>query len=286
MDRSKTGGSKGLAGAKKTAARKKAPKRGSAETARATKKVGAKKDGSKKVGAKKSSQRGSKLPKRAGASKKSGSSASDTEKKAQPKPTAAPSTKTDARSRRRTSRLKAKTPEEREAWMLQADAATLRTLLDESYGSDVVHLLLDMRRARVKELLERMLPGRKRQLLPLIALYHYKVYLLDPLPQEVRATTNETLPNYYAVLGLPRDAWQEEIDEAYVLLSRAFASEVFAPTDRALAERSLTEIREAYTHLENAEVRQQSDRLLPNLNGLYPRRETCWLEGVKSVVSS
>jgi len=175
-------------------------------------------------------------------------------------------------------------PRARERFLNDAPIVELRSVLEISYASDLVNALIDLRHSTVKDFFERMVSGRRRLIALIATLYHYKVYLTDPVPLEVAATNGEKLPNYYAVLGLPRDAWPEEVDEAYKLLSRAFAPDSFPPADQALARKNLDEITEAFEQLHTPKRREVANGLLPSLNALYPRREACWLESVKGVM--
>ncbi len=140
-----------------------------------------------------------------------------------------------------------------------------------------------MRHSTVKDFLERMVVGRKRLVALIATLYHYKVYLTDPVPLEVAATNGERLPNYYAILGIPREADEEEIRTAHRLLSKAFSPEGFAPTQRKLAQERLEEIREAYEHL-TPKHRGETDRQLPSMQYLYPRRDQSWLGSARKVL--
>ena len=172
-----------------------------------------------------------------------------------------------------------------EGFFESATVAELREIVEESCSSDLVNVLLDLRRASVKAFFERVVGGRKRLVAPSIALYHYKVYLRDTVPLEVNATNGERLPNYYAILGVPRDATADEIEDAHKHLQRAFSSDLHAESDHGVNSERLAEIKDAFGNLKTETRREVTDRLLPNINYLYPRRDDYWLESVRQLLS-
>ncbi len=166
-----------------------------------------------------------------------------------------------------------------------APPSELRELFDAGFSSDLVNVLLDLKRSTVRTFFERAMVGRKRTLAPIVALYHYKLYLTNPLPLDLEATNGETHPNHYAILGVPRDASQEDLDEAHKLLSKAFSPESFAEDDRPAGELRRREIVAAFKALRTEENREDTDRLLPNMGYYYPKREDCWLEPVRQLLN-
>lgn len=68
--------------------------------------------------------------------------------------------------------------------------------------------------------------------------------------------------DYYAILGVPRDASQEEIKKAYRRLARQYHPDT-NPGNKA-AEEKFKEIQEAYEVLSNPETRAKYDRLGSN----------------------
>ena len=185
------------------------------------------------------------------------------------------------RSSRRTDALAQMEPRERAEHFRECSVGDLLKLFEHSYEGDLVNLLLDLKRSDVRTLFERLVAQRKRALAPAITLFHYKAYLLDPLPLNITGTDGEEIPNYYAILGLPREVPYEDLREAYRLLSRAFESANFAPARRKSGEESFKEITTAYEALKTAKRRAEADVLLPNISYLYPRRDQSWFEAVK-----
>jgi len=159
----------------------------------------------------------------------------------------------------------------------------LLVLFEESYPSDLVNILLDLKKAAVKNLFEHLGKLKKRAIAEVSTLYYYKEYLTNPLPLDLETETGSTVPNYYAILGVPRDVSQEDLREAHRLLSRAHEPAMFSPDRRAAGEERLGEINDAYNHLKNAERRQKADRILPNINYLYPRRDQSWMEALHRI---
>lgn len=67
--------------------------------------------------------------------------------------------------------------------------------------------------------------------------------------------------DYYAILGVSRDASAAEIKKAYRALARKHHPDKAAPTDRAAAEARIKEVNEAYAVLKDPEKRRKYDRL-------------------------
>jgi len=172
-----------------------------------------------------------------------------------------------------------------ESFLEAATLAELREVLEESSSAELVNVLLDLRRSIVKAFFERVVVGRKRVAAPAVTLYHYRIYLTNPHPLQVGATNGETLPNYYAILGVPRDASAAEIAEAHKLLTRALATDAPVADEQDVNEKRRQEIAEAFGILRNPKRRETADRLLPGINYLYPKRESFWLDAVRGFLN-
>jgi len=160
----------------------------------------------------------------------------------------------------------------------------LLQIFEESYAGDLVNILLDLKRAAVRQLFETIGKVRKRAIAEAATLFYYREYLTNPLPLKVGTEAGVAIPNYYAILGIPRDAADEDLKQAHKLLSRAHDPEIFSQPLRKLAEERLEEINDAFSNLKTREKRAKADRLLPNVNYLYPRREQSWLEAVTRLI--
>lgn len=71
--------------------------------------------------------------------------------------------------------------------------------------------------------------------------------------------------NYYAILGLPRSATQQEIKDAHHFFVKAFHPDKFAGSsgvERAQAEERTKAVNEAYQTLSNPVSRAEYDRQL------------------------
>lgn len=70
--------------------------------------------------------------------------------------------------------------------------------------------------------------------------------------------------DYYEVLGLPREATEKALKDAYRKLARRYHPDLqTAPADKKTAEEKFKELNEAYEVLGDSEKRQQYDRLGP-----------------------
>jgi len=156
----------------------------------------------------------------------------------------------------------------------------LLEVFDESYSADLVNLLLDLKKSAVKRFIDIVSAARKRAVLELATLYHYKEYLTNPLPLRVETESGQSIPNFYAILGVPREVSEDDLKTAYRLLVKAYSPEAFSPAMRKAGGDRLAEIHDAYGNLKSPQKRQKADRLLPNINYLYPRRDQSWLEAV------
>jgi hypothetical protein len=175
--------------------------------------------------------------------------------------------------------------DERSAFLARSTPADLLKIFEESHVADLVNILLDLKKSVVKRLFEVVAAERKKSLVEAAVLYHYKEYLTNPLPLRVETDTGARIPNYYAILGVPRDASDDDLKNAYRFLERAHAPEMFSAAMRKSGEERLKEIEEAYDNLKNPQRRARADRLLPNISYLYPRRDQSWFESVNRVLA-
>lgn len=227
----------------------------------------------KKTASKKSAAAGARTTAAKSGSKSPSARGSSRKKTARKRPKSKTSRHTDAWA--------ALTSEELERRFREMPPSEILDAFERSYTSEVVNVLLDLRRASVRQLFEALAGVRKRAIATIVTLYHYRVYLMNPLPLEVG---NERTPNYYAILGVPRDADAEDIRLAHRLLVKAHDIADFSPPMRAGGEERLAEIEDAYRHLHPETRRSQADQLLPNIHYLYPRRDHSWLEATLRIL--
>ena len=154
-------------------------------------------------------------------------------------------------------------------------------LFEESYPSDLVNLLLGLKRSTCRALFEMVTDHRRKAYLDTITLYYYKDYLTNPFPLELDATDGGSVPNYYAIVGMARDSSEDEIDEASKLLTRAFKPECFPPSDRKMGDVRYQEIKAAFDRLRSSKRREEVNRILPSINYFYPKRTESWLDMVQ-----
>ncbi len=157
-------------------------------------------------------------------------------------------------------------------------------LFDSSYPSELVNLLLGIKKSTCRRLFEVAVKHRKRAYLDVITLYYYKDYLTNPLPLTVEGIDRTSMQNYYAIVGMGRDASEEEINLASKLLIHAYQPESFPPAERKNGEIRYLEIKTAFDRLKNPRTRLDVDRLLPNVSYLYPRRDQSWPENVQRLM--
>ncbi len=171
--------------------------------------------------------------------------------------------------------------ESRGEFFSKSPVAELVAVVEESYASELVNLWLDLKKSVVRDMFQRVMNHRKRVLLPALTLYHYKEYLTNPLPLMVTGGDRERISNYYALVGLPREALPEDVKEAHKLLQLAYDQDGFAPTEREIAAERLKEINEAFAVLKNEKKRAEADARMPTMPYLYPGRDQSWLEAVR-----
>ena len=174
-------------------------------------------------------------------------------------------------------------PVQREAFLARKAPGELADLVESSYCGDLVNVLLDLRKNVVRRIFENVASVRKRVLPELVTLYYYKEYLTNPLPLKV-ATEDGDVPNYYAILGVPRKASEDDIKYAGRLLLKAYSDECFSTPFREVARERAGEIGDAVKHLKSPQLREAADRLLPSINYLYPRPEQSWFDSALRII--
>ena len=174
--------------------------------------------------------------------------------------------------------------DEQMRFLESAGAEKLLKIFQESHPADLVRVLLDLKRAVVKQLFELIAGAHKRAVAEAATLFYYKDYLTNPLPMKVNTETGIPIPNYYAILGVPREAVEQDLKAAHRLLAKAHEPDVFPPAMRKSGEERLKEINDAFQNLKTPEKRAKADRLLPNVHYLYPRRDQSWLDSVQRLI--
>jgi hypothetical protein len=180
--------------------------------------------------------------------------------------------------------LLAMSRDERNLYVENLSAEGTIAIFEESYGSDLVNILLDVKKSIVKHFFETIFTLRKKNVAETATLYYYKDYLTNPLPLKVPATTGGSLPNYYAILGMPRDSSDEDLKTAFRLLAKAHHPEIFSPLVREAGEERLKEIIDAFSQLKSPQRRAKTDQILPNISYLYPKRDQSWIESVNRIL--
>jgi hypothetical protein len=214
----------------------------------------------------------------------SASRASAKKRAARPAPRAAAAESSRRRDSKVLQSILARSRGDQELYLEVIGEEELLELFETSYPSELANLLLDLKKFTCRRLLETVVARRKRTHLDTITLYYYKDYLTSPLPLVVHGMNGQRVPNYYAIIGLPRDASDEEVHEASKLLIKAFQPESFSAAERETGQRRLEEIQDAYQHLRNGKRRQETDMSLPSNNYLYPRREQSWWNMVQRLL--
>ena len=182
--------------------------------------------------------------------------------------------------------LVAKGPAELDRLLLEGPLGQLKELVAGCYCADLVNLLLDAKRSSVRTFFLRAVTSFKRLLTPVVTLYNYRIYLLNPLPLSLTGSDGEIHPNYYALLGVHPSASDEEVASSYKLLAKAHAPESFSPQSRFIGEERIEEISAAHKLLKTAEGRQQVHELLCNQSEHYfPQRQTSWTESTNAILT-
>lgn len=170
--------------------------------------------------------------------------------------------------------------------LLTGPTDQLKKLVTECYCADLVNLLLDTKRSSVRTFFLRAVTVCKRGLTPVVALYNYRIYLLNPLPLSLEGSDGDTHPNYYALLGVHLNAADDEVADAYKLLSKAHAPGSFSPQSSSIGEARLKEINAAHKMLKTSDAREKTRALLCNhMDHCFPQRQTSWLEAANSILS-
>ncbi|MEC8894919.1 MAG: J domain-containing protein [Planctomycetota bacterium] len=190
------------------------------------------------------------------------------------------------RSARLIEELAAKNPAELDQLLLEGPLNQLKELVADCYCADLVNLLLDAKRSSVRSFFLRAITSFKRLLTPVVTLYNYRIYLLNPLPLSLKGSDGEIHPNYYALLGVPPNATDEEVSSAYKLLAKAHAPESFSRQSRTIGEERLKELAVAHKLLKTADGRQEVHELLCNQpEHCFPQRQTSWTESANFILT-
>ncbi len=176
--------------------------------------------------------------------------------------------------------------DDQEGYFESVESAELIGLFDGSFPADLVNLLMGLKPFTCRRIFETLVNHRKKAYLDTITLYYYNRYLTNPLPMQVGSAVSalQVLPNYYAIIGVAKDATEGEISEAAKLLLKAFDTASFHPSERAGSEGKRTEIRKAFNQLKSEKRRQEVDRELPSINYLYPRRDQSWIANIERLM--
>ena len=190
------------------------------------------------------------------------------------------------RSARLIEELAAKNPAELDQLLLEGPLNQLKELVAGCYCADLVSLLLDAKRSSVRTFFLRAITSFKRLLTPVVTLYNYRIYLLNPLPLSLKGSDGEIHPNYYALLGVPPNATDEEVSSAYKLLAKAHAPESFSRQSRTIGEERLKELALAHKLLKTSDGRQEVHELLCNQpEHCFPQRQTSWTESANFILT-
>lgn len=92
----------------------------------------------------------------------------------------------------------------------------------------------------------------------------------NTFPRTLRAWDGRTVKNYYAILGVPRNATLDIIKHAYRRLALAYHPDKYEREDPQ-TEEDMKEITEAYEVLSDPEKRIAYDKIMPNVSYYYPR---------------
>ncbi len=172
-----------------------------------------------------------------------------------------------------------------ESYFESAASEHILQIIEGSYCSSLVDLLLDMKKSTVKHIFESVPRHRRRSFADVFSLYYYKEYLTNPLPLTLMTESGRRLANHYAILGVPHDANLDELKLAERLLGACLAPESFPQETRSAAASRMREIDEALRLLKDPARRKALDADLPRINYLYPRREQCWYDPVTRLLT-
>ena len=191
---------------------------------------------------------------------------------------AAPKTPAKRRNPRLVQNILSLRPIERESHFEEIGDEELVNLFENSYPSELVNIFLGLKPSTCRRVFEIAIKHRKRAYLDVITLYYHRIYLVNPFPLDLRALNGEQVPNYYAILGVSKDATAGEIEVAAKLLLKAYQAESFPPSNRKVSDQRLEEIKDSFSQLKTTESRQVTDRRLPAIHYYYPRRDQSWME--------
>lgn len=182
--------------------------------------------------------------------------------------------------------LMEKSPAELDQLLLEGPLDQLKKLVAECYCADLVNLLLDAKRSSVRTFFLRAVSAFKRILTPVVTLYNYRLYLLNPLPLSLKGSDGEIHPNFYAVLGVHIGASDSEVSDSYKLLAKAHSPESYSPQSRSIGKDRMVEINAAHKMLKTAEIREQTRLLLCNhMDNCFPQRQTSWIDAAGSILN-
>jgi hypothetical protein len=180
--------------------------------------------------------------------------------------------------------LKSLKRDELEQYFEKIRPQELLELFETSYASELVNFLLDLKKITCRKIFESAVRHGKKAYLDTIALYYYREYLTNPLPLEIESNRGESIPNYYAIIGVSKDAADFEIQDAAKLLIKAYQPENFPPQDRKMGMLRLNEIKEAFQQLRSDKRRHELEGLFPSIHYLYPRRDQTWMQMVQKLL--
>ena len=172
-----------------------------------------------------------------------------------------------------------KGPAELDSFLLEGANDGIKEVALGCYCSELVNLLLDAKKASVRSFFLRAISTCKRAITPVVSLYSYRVYLSNPLPLSLKGSDGEIHTNYFALLGVNLNATDDEVTEAYKLLTKAHSPAAFSPRHRLRGEERLEEIKMSHKMLKTPEARQEARAILSSHpDYCFPRRDSHWAE--------
>lgn len=177
-------------------------------------------------------------------------------------------------------------PDQLNSFLLEGANDKVKEVVLGCYCSELVSLLLDAKKASVRAFFLRAISACKRGVTPVVSLYSYRIYLSNPLPLSLKGSDGELHANYFAILGVNLHATDDEVSEAYKLLSKAHAPEAFSPRHRLMGNERLEEIKTSHKRLKTPEARQETRTILSSQpESCFPRRDAHWAEAATSMLS-
>ena len=172
-----------------------------------------------------------------------------------------------------------KGPAELDSFLLEGANDRIKEVVLGCYCSELGSLLLDAKKASVRAFFLRAISTCKRAVTPVVSLYSYRVYLSNPLPLSLKGSDGELHTNYFALLGVNLNATDDEVTEAYKLLTKAHSPAAFSPRHRLRGEERLEEIKMSHKMLKTPEARQEARAILSSHpDYCFPRRDSHWAE--------